>query len=363
MPLHPDQHDRKHPLVSIIVYNYNYGRFLRQCLDSVFEQTYGNIEICFSDNASTDDSWEIALEYAQKYPGIMNVTQNRRNFGSDANFANCRMNVRGKYLVTLCSDDALAPRFVEKCVSVLEAHDECGYAMVHRTILNGLGEPEQEAPFYNQSCVIPGEEQAAVYMLAAVNPSISQVMYNVLRTHGKSHTGGIAARWYGNRLLDFNMCCEYAMAYIKEPLLLHRVHSANDSSKAAESLLEIIGPFVLQHQFAEIAVASELPKVAGRLPQAIEKLGVLCLRYCVRFLLTGKDYTARRYFHLAAAIQPELEDDPVHRQLRTFWTAEPGEQARILAGLRDTTDLANRTRSYDPPENGRAIDWESVCTA
>ena len=87
------------PLVSILCYNYNYGRYLRQCLESVFAQTYENIELCFSDNGSTDDSWDIALEFARKYPEKMNLTRNRKNFGSDANFANCLRTMQGEYSV------------------------------------------------------------------------------------------------------------------------------------------------------------------------------------------------------------------------------------------------------------------------
>jgi len=360
MILSPDEHDRTRPMVSIIVYNYNYGRFLRECLDSVFKQTYSNIEILFSDNASDDDSWEIALEYVRRYPGVMTVTRNRRNFGSDANFANCWLNVRGKYQVTLCSDDALAPTFVEKCLSVLEVHEDCAFAMVHRTIVNNMGELEHEAPFYNQSCIIPGSEQAAVYMMAAVNPSISQVMYKMVKLHGNKGSRGIATRWYGNRLLDFKLCRENSMAYIQDPLLLHRVHSANDSTKAAESLLEIIGPFVLQHQFAEIASESLLDKTAARLPQAIEKLGSLCIRYCTRFLLQDKERIARRYFHLAVAIHPGLLEDAVLKQLQAFWSASESERCRILEMLRSTVDLTNRTCSYDPPPGSQAIDVEAL---
>src|SRR3972149_254723 len=103
--------DIDRPLVSVCIHNYNYGRYLRQCFDSVFSQTYDNIEICFSDNASNDDSWDIALEYARRYPGTMTITCNRKNFGSDANFANCWLNVRGKYFIELCSDDVLKPEY------------------------------------------------------------------------------------------------------------------------------------------------------------------------------------------------------------------------------------------------------------
>jgi glycosyltransferase involved in cell wall biosynthesis len=49
------------PLVSVIIVNYNYGRFLQQAADSVFEQTYPNIEFIIVDNASTDESADVLL--------------------------------------------------------------------------------------------------------------------------------------------------------------------------------------------------------------------------------------------------------------------------------------------------------------
>ena len=56
------------PLVSVIIVNYNYGRFLKQAADSVFEQTYPNIECIIVDNASTDCSAGVLLDISREYP-------------------------------------------------------------------------------------------------------------------------------------------------------------------------------------------------------------------------------------------------------------------------------------------------------
>lgn len=345
----PVMNDPDKPLVSIALINYNYGCYLRQCFESIFAQTYDNIEICFSDNASTDDSWEIALEFDRKYPGIITLTRNRSNFGPDANVANCLLNSRGKYFVELCSDDAFHPDFVSSCVKALEANETAGLAMVHRLIIDENGNETPEPSFYNQSCLIDGRDQAAVFMFAAVNPSISQVMYNKRSTHGKSAVGGIASRWYGTRLLDFNLCCEYNMVYLKEPLLLHRIHSQSDSYSAAEKLLEVIGPFVLKYQYAEIASQFNMTEVVNRLPESLAKLGHLSLRYCLNFLARGNERCALRYFHLGAAILPEIMDDAVYKKLRKYWDSEGTERNVILKSLLGTDNLATRSVSYDPP--------------
>lgn len=352
----PRFNDPEKPLVTVLIFNYNYGRYLRQCFDSVLAQTYDNIEISFSDNASEDDSWEVALEYARKYPDKVTVTRNRMNFGSDANFANCWANCRGKYFIELCSDDALLPEFVEKCVLALEAHPTAGFAMVHRGIINEHEEYVDEPPFYNETCLIPGPEQAAVYMMGAVNPSVSQIMYNKKLTYEKTATGGIAGRWYGTRLLDFNMVCDYPMVYIKEPLMLHRLHLQNDSFNAADNLMEVIGPFVLQHQFAETASIFGHKKAADRLPKSLMKLSMLCLRYCVRALIKRDDYGATRYFHLAAAIVPDCMEEEIFKKIEGYWTADEEGKAQIVADLESTDNLKTRTVSYDPPDGFVRLD-------
>lgn len=349
--VHPGRPNVKNkPLVSVLIHNYNYGRYLKQCLESVTTQTYDNIEIIFSDNASTDESWEIVLEFARSYPGMMTIIRNRRNFGPSSNLANCYANINGKYFCVLCSDDAFKPEFVQKCVNALEAHPDAGFAMVHRAIIDSHGLPSEEPPFYSQSCVIPGAEQAAVYMMAAVNPSISQIMYSQINSMGILPTENMLSRWFGQRILDFGLCCEFSMVYLKEPLLYHRVHESSDSSGIASSLVEIFAQYILPHQFSEMACAkSNMGKAIERLPQALEKLGSLCLRYCVRALGMRDERCAFRYFHLAAAILPEIINDPVYLKLQGYWPADASEKSRIVASLEAIENLTTRNLSYDPP--------------
>ena len=346
-------HDVESPLVSVMVYNYNYGRYLRECLDSIINQTYPNVEICLSDNCSTDDSWDIALEYRDRYPDIFSIAENRVNFGSHSNVLNCSYLRMGKYYLYMCSDDVMEPDFLDRTVRALEANPHCGFAMVNRSVIDEAGKVTTEHPFYSRSCVIPGSEQAAVYMVAAVNPSVSQVVYATSRAeaHNINVPQQLAGRWYGTRFLDFNLCCNYDMVYIKEPLLRHRVHGENDSIQAAGSLVEILGPALLAHQFSEIGNAYGLSNVSARLPEAIEKLSSLCLRYCTRFLLDGDETIGEQYFNLSAALSLHIKKDPLYKKIRNYWGSSTNQKSKICEDLKKEANLVTRRISYDPPQN------------
>ena len=62
------------PLVSIIMNCYNSDHFLREAIESVYDQTYSNWEIIFWDNASTDSSPEIAKSYDDRLKYFRNNT-------------------------------------------------------------------------------------------------------------------------------------------------------------------------------------------------------------------------------------------------------------------------------------------------
>lgn len=336
------------PLVSICVYNYNYGRYLAECLDSIAAQTYDNIEVLFSDNASTDDSWQIAMDFSLRYEGRMALVRNRENFGPKDNLVNCRRNARGKYLLLLCSDDAIKPDFIKRCVTLLEQHPDAAFALVHREIIDKTGKHIDAPPFYDQTCLIDGEEQAAVYMMAAINPSISQVLYNHEKMMNYPLPDNVTNRWFGQRTMDFGLCLKSPVIYIKEALLLHREHGDNDGAAIDSSLAQGFGQYMLALQFAETAAQYGLNKPAARLGDAIKKISHLCLRYCVTFLLQNDENTALRYWHLAQALLPEISEETICRDLKHYWLSAADARKEMIRKFTTEVDIARKI-SYSPP--------------
>jgi glycosyltransferase involved in cell wall biosynthesis len=71
-----------HPKISVIVPCYNHASYLKQRLDSIYQQTYQNIEVILLDDASADNSTGILEEYRQKYPDKTRCYFNANNSGS-----------------------------------------------------------------------------------------------------------------------------------------------------------------------------------------------------------------------------------------------------------------------------------------
>lgn len=116
------------PLVSIGVPVFNRAQSLPRCLDALLAQTYPNLEICMSDNASTDGSTEICRRYAEKDPRVQ-VNVNSRNLGVIANFKIVREMGHGEYFMWAATDDHWSPEFVAELVAELEARPKAYVAM------------------------------------------------------------------------------------------------------------------------------------------------------------------------------------------------------------------------------------------
>ncbi len=89
------------PLISVVIPVYNVEKYLRQCLDSVINQTYKNIEIICVNDCSTDSSPEILKEYADK----ITIIKNPKNLGLGLSRNEGIKIANGEFIHCLDSDD------------------------------------------------------------------------------------------------------------------------------------------------------------------------------------------------------------------------------------------------------------------
>ncbi len=99
------------PLVSIIINNYNYGRFLAEAIDSALIQTHSRIEVIVVDDGSTDDSRAIIAGYGNRINTIL------KENGGQTSALNAGFAVsHGDLVCFLDSDDRLLPTAIEEAV-------------------------------------------------------------------------------------------------------------------------------------------------------------------------------------------------------------------------------------------------------
>lgn len=335
----------KNPLVSICIPNYNYGHYLEECLNSIVNQTYDNIEVIFRDNNSTDQSLDIANEFEKKYRDrlYINIARHKRNIGSDLNSNSCIAATEGKYFMILGSDDALEPDFISKCVQELEQDDEISMMMTHRNEIDENGKITKQPPFFNQSFVCDGEEMASIYMMAGIaipSQCLTRITSRNEALRLKRTSFSVCGDWY----INFLLACVGRIGYINEALVNYRVHSGNETNMSEENFMGIIEHFKLLNEFRDISEIAGLKKPQTRYEEAIEKLGTMCLRYAIKMLMNNKDEVARRYVKLSEFLSQGIENNNLYQELQSILNKNQPLKSY------EHNSIFKRLTSYNPPE-------------
>jgi GT2 family glycosyltransferase len=111
------------PKVSVIVTSHNYGQFLNECLTSIVQQTYKDYELIVFDDASTDNTSEIAKTFAP-----INLIRMETKVGVVHANNLAIAQAKGKYICLINADDFIQPTYLEKCAQVLDQFPKVGIA-------------------------------------------------------------------------------------------------------------------------------------------------------------------------------------------------------------------------------------------
>lgn len=107
-----------HSKISVIVPNYNHSSYLKQRMDSIFNQTYQDFEVILLDDCSTDDSWEILKTYST-HPKVTYCIKNEVNSGSP--FKQWKKGIdlaQGDWIWIAESDDWASVEFLDELVNL-----------------------------------------------------------------------------------------------------------------------------------------------------------------------------------------------------------------------------------------------------
>jgi len=115
-----------HPKIGIIIVNWNGKKFLKNCLDSLQNQTYKEFQIYFVDNGSTDGSLDFIK---QNYAQIKTISLDHNTgfaYPNNLAFEECQKDSEIKYILTLNNDTQVSPNFLQTLIEVAEKDEKIG---------------------------------------------------------------------------------------------------------------------------------------------------------------------------------------------------------------------------------------------
>lgn len=114
----------KRPLVSVVIPVYNCAEYIGECIDSVAEQTYDNIEIIIVNDGSKDESEKIIKDKKKRYYNILYYKQRNKGVSAARNLGINK--ARGEYITFVDGDDLVGKYLVERLVNQITCtHPEC----------------------------------------------------------------------------------------------------------------------------------------------------------------------------------------------------------------------------------------------
>lgn len=122
----------KKPLISIILPIYNIEKYLPKCMDSIFSQTYTNLEIIMVDDGATDGCGKLCDQYAQKDPRICvyhkvnGGLSDARNYGIE--------HASGEYITCIDPDDYVDPDYIDYLHSLIKTYNTRMSICLHRVL-------------------------------------------------------------------------------------------------------------------------------------------------------------------------------------------------------------------------------------
>ena len=237
------------PLVSIIINNYNYARYLGQAIDSALGQCYAPVEVIVVDDGSTDDSRQVMGRYAGRLTPVF-----KDNGGQASAFNAGFARSRGEVIIFLDADDVLCPHVAGAVVGALQANP--GAVKVHFRLeiidASGCGTGQVRPPWHQP---LPSGD-----LRGLLRTCPDDIRWQP--TSGNAFTASVLRRVFPVPEAVYAICADYYLVNLP-PLFGtvvalaeagggYRVHGANSHHTASFSLKQtrrIITQTVHTHQY------------------------------------------------------------------------------------------------------------------
>ena len=115
---------KENPAISVVISLYNYGDYVGECLDSLLAQTFTDFEVVVVDDCSTDNSFEVAESYAEKFDDRHKLVRTEKNTGGGGEPRNIGLGLSsGEYVYFVDADDVITPTALEEMHTLAKKFD------------------------------------------------------------------------------------------------------------------------------------------------------------------------------------------------------------------------------------------------
>lgn len=230
-------------VVSIIVPVHNTSKYLKNCIDSLLEQTYKNIEIITIENGSTDNSLAILKEYRRqiKIEVLKKASLSiARNKGIELS--------TGKYIAFIDSDDIVEPTFIEKLLTNIEENKSdlsiCNIEEIH--IETGKKTQRNDYP---QSTITKKEIQDNIHQFN-YGPTAKLFKKEIITKNNIEFPLNL-------KYEDIPFVLKYILnttkiSKINETLYKYYIHKESEQTTVDERIFDIITILNLCHRFTDL---------------------------------------------------------------------------------------------------------------
>ncbi|MDE3095535.1 MAG: glycosyltransferase [Chloroflexota bacterium] len=215
--------------VTFVIPSYNYGRYVRQAVDSLLGQTFRALDIIVVDDASTDNTAEVLARYREE-PRVR-VVRHATNQGHIASYNDGLSMASGEFVGLLSADDfAVAPDGVERQVAMFEANTGVGLVYSAYQLVRADGTPFHVTTPRPADTVVDGLDAFRELLFENTVPASGTLVRRACHE---------ALGWYDASFPHANdwdlwlrLSSRYDVGYVAAPLYAYRIHAANMSIQA-----------------------------------------------------------------------------------------------------------------------------------
>ncbi|MFW9973193.1 MAG: glycosyltransferase [Candidatus Odinarchaeota archaeon] len=207
----------KSPLVTIFTPNFNNSKYISETIESIINQDYSNFEYLIIDDCSSDSSWEIIQNYAEKDKRIK-IIRNKRNLGivRTRNKGFLNRSSRSKYFAILDSDDVSLLNRLKIQVEFLEKNQD--YGLVGSNVL--IIDENSKVIGYRE---YPASDNKIRKKITRYNPFTQSSI--ILRTEIIDQIGLYDENWHVCQDYDYwlRIGIRWKLANVDKPLIKYRI--------------------------------------------------------------------------------------------------------------------------------------------